>query len=184
MKPRCSCLIPVALLTMTLVGAQASAQTAAKPKESASAVQRMAENLRRSGFKGLGELSAPQASIPRRTSFYERVLILGGDGGSHCVIPQGSVLHLPEHLSARILEQPQGRLISWEEMLRQSRSWLGTQEVNLEAARGKSKEVDALAAQLAPERRIMIAVNKGRPIPILQPAPQTAEPAATKTDAR
>jgi capsule polysaccharide export protein KpsE/RkpR len=95
------------------------------------------------------------------------------------VIPQGSVLHLPDELRARILEKPEGKLVSWETMLRQGKSWLGTQEVSVEAARGKPAEIDAIAAQLAQERRIMIAVNKGRPIAILQPA-AAQEPSAEK----
>ena len=168
--------------TLVLAVAPLCAQTPAAQKTvspGGSAVERMAENLRKGGFKSVAELNAPQASIPRRSSFYERVLILSGDAASHCVIPQGSVLHLPDELRARILEKPEGKLVSWETMLRQGKSWLGTQEVSVEAARGKPAEIDAIAAQLAQERRIMIAVNKGRPIAILQPA-AAQEPSAEK----
>jgi hypothetical protein len=166
-------------MAMLCTGLCASAQSQAMAPKAATAspVRQLTENLRKSGFKGLGQLSAPQASIPRRTSFYERVLVLVGDGGVHAVVPQGSILHLPDAHRQRVGTKPEGKLISWEALLSQSRSWLGTQEISLAAARGNSREVDAVASQLALDRRIIVAINKGRPIAILQSAEPATPPA-------
>jgi hypothetical protein len=134
-------------------------------------VSRMTERLRHQGYQGVRQLKPPQASIPRRSSFYERALILGEPGGDmHAIVPLGSVLHLPDHLRDRVLSKPQGKLVAWETLLKNSKNWLGTQEISLAASRGESHEIDVLSAQLAGERRIIIAVNQARPVPVLQPA--------------
>lgn len=105
----------------------------------------------------------------------------------HAIVPLGSVLHLPDHLRDRVLSKPQGKLVAWETLLKTSKTWLGTQEMSLAAARGESREIDVLTAQLTNERRIIIAVNQARPVPVLQPAEATSpkpDEAATKLNSR
>lgn len=155
----------------------------------ASQVSRMTERLRHQGYQGVRQLKPPQASIPRRSSFYERALILGEpDGAMHAIVPLGSVLHLPDHLRDRVLSKPLGKLVAWETLLKNSKTWLGTHEISRAAARGEGHEIDLLTAQLASERRIIIAVNQERPVPILQPAeapsPKPGEAAAKNLNSR
>jgi hypothetical protein len=141
-----------------------------------SQVSQVRERLRQQGYKIAQQLSPPRANIPRRSSFYERALILGqSDGSMHAIVPLGSVLHLPDHLRDRILREPQGKLVPWETLLKHSKTWLGTQEISQAAARGDNHEIDALTDQLASERRIIIAVIKTRPVPVLQPANSTSK---------
>jgi hypothetical protein len=166
------------LLAAVAAGIVMNAQLASLKAEdlSASQVSQVVKRLQNQGYKGVRQLSQPQAQIPRRSSFYERVLVLGQQGGTmHAIVPLGSVLHLPDHLRDHILSKPEGKLVAWETLLKNSRTWLGTQEISQAAARGNSHEIDLLTAQLASERRIIIAVSQARPVPVLQRAKESSQ---------
>jgi hypothetical protein len=183
MKPLSARLLASAVLII-------ATQAGLKAGDSAgSQVSRMMERLRQQGYQGVRQLKPPQASIPRRRSFYERALILGEPGGvMHAIVPLGSVLHLPDHLRDRVLSKPQGKLVAWETLFKNSKNWLGTQEISRAAARGEGHEIDVLTAQLASERRIIIAVNQARPVPVLQPSeaqsPKMGEAAQTNLNSQ
>jgi hypothetical protein len=97
------------------------------------------------------------------------------DGEKFTVIPIGSILHLPPALRDRIVEQPQGEFTFWPNFLKRNSAWLAAREVPLELARGDQAALKSMERSLAADPRLHVAVHRGGPITLLEPASKEPE---------
>lgn len=107
-------------------------------------------------------------------SLWAKSIILT-DGEKFTLVPVGSILHLPAELRSRVVAKPQGDFTVWSNFLRRNSDWLAAHEVPLEMARGDSAQARAVYLGIARERRVLVAVYKGGPVTVLEPASE--EPA-------
>lgn len=110
------------------------------------------------------------------SSLWSRSIILT-DGEHFTLVPVGSVLHLPAELRSHVATKPQGQFTFWPNFLRRNSTWLAAHEVTLEMAKGDVRQAKAVLAGIAKDRRLLVAVYKGGPVTVLEPAPE--EPAST-----
>jgi hypothetical protein len=108
-----------------------------------------------------------QATVKRSTdaSLLHESTVLH-DGKNWTLVPNGSVVHLPESLRARANSKPVGTLLPWHEFLRRNPTWLVSHEVTFEQAAGN----EALPAEAAKSwktmEKIVVAVRQTGPISV------------------
>ncbi len=110
------------------------------------------------------------------SSLWTKSIILS-DGEKYTLVPVGSILHLPASLRSRVLAKPQGDFTFWPNFLKRNESWLGGREVTLGMSRGNRQAAKELLASVAHDQRLLVAIYKGGPITILEPA---EEPSSEK----
>lgn len=128
--------------------------------------------------RGFKPTDAPK--MPPRNDLYANSVILS-DGVNHTLLPLQCLMHVPEIQAGRVVEEPVGKLILWPEFLKHHRSWLRSQEITLEVARGD--------IALSPEKRevlklgnaIVVAVYRDNPISMLPPKEPAVDPALQLT---
>lgn len=111
------------------------------------------------------------------SSLWAKSIIIS-DGEKYTLVPMGSILHLPASLRAHVVAKPQGDFTFWPSFLKRNSSWLAGHEVSLGMSRGNAREAKELFKNIATDPRLLVAVYKGGPITILEPAEEN--PAAKK----
>jgi hypothetical protein len=104
------------------------------------------------------------------------------DGEKFTIVPIGSVLHLPADLRSLIIARPNGDILMWPDFLQKNGSWITVKEVPLAMSRGETKPTAAMLREILSETRILIAVYRGCPITILEPAKSDERPKLEATD--
>ncbi|MFT4175085.1 MAG: hypothetical protein QM627_00380 [Luteolibacter sp.] len=128
----------------------------------------------------MAQLTQPEADDshantppPAAPSLLNESVILT-DGTHWAIVPKGAVLHTPKSLQTRISTKPVGSLLSWGDFLNKNRSWLTTQEVNFDQAKGEAP-LDAQQVEFWQTRQnIVVAVHQGGPISV-KPASTTSQ---------
>lgn len=100
--------------------------------------------------------------------------IIISDGEKYTLVPVGSILHLPASLRAHVVAKPQGDFTFWPNFLKRNSSWLAGHEVSLGMSRGNAREAKELFKSIATDPRLLVAVYKGGPITILEPAEESS----------
>jgi hypothetical protein len=143
-------------------------------KRAAEASAKQDKLLEKSKAKRGGEEKRPPNT---KSTLLEHSIILT-DGEKFTLIPEGSILHLPEKLQAHVLQNPEGDFTFWPNFLKRNASWLTTKEVTLAMSRGDAVAAKAVYSEVSQENRAVVAVYKGGPIMILE----TQEEPAAETD--
>lgn len=106
--------------------------------------------------------------MPPRNDLYANSVLLS-DGSYHTLLPKRALLHVPEALQGRVVEEPEGRLLLWPDFLKRNRNWLVGQEVTFETAKGEQpfsqEEMDIFRRN----NLVVVAVLRGSPISVLPP---------------
>ena len=131
--------------------------------------------------KQMGSKAKPlDKSAPSMENILWMHSLLLFDGEKYTIIPEGSILHLPVALQSKLISKAQGDFMFWPNFLKRNASWLGAKEVPLAMAKGDPKLSEKVLAETASDPRALVAVYKGGPIMILEPAPPAEE--TTKPD--
>lgn len=101
--------------------------------------------------------------------------VILSDGVHFTLVPAGSILNLPEMHRHRILEKPEGSFTFWPAFLRRNAAWLAAKEVPLRMAQGDAKPAQAVLQETSKDGRVVVAVHRGGPITILEPAPPSTK---------
>lgn len=110
--------------------------------------------------------------------------ILISDGESFTILPLGSVLHLPVSLRPHIITRPTGDVLMWPDFLQKNPALITVKEVPLPMSRGEIKPTAAMLSEMSNESRIVVAVYRGCPITILEPARSDEPPTLKATNRR
>ena len=102
------------------------------------------------------------------SSLWEHSLILF-DGEKFTIVPEGSILHLPEAHLSKVIAKPGGDFLYWPNFLKRNATWLAAKEVPLAMSRGDAKLAQAVLKEVSTDKRVLVAVFKGGPIMILEP---------------
>ena len=168
----------VVVLSWLLSGAVLQAEPPAQEKAPAREV--ISEERLRLNAAGVPNLKAQLATQTKpltskapavQSTLWSRSIILT-DGDYFTLIPVGSILHLPPEHRAHIVAQPTGEFTFWPNFLKKNAAWLEAKEVSLEMSRGDEKAAKALFLSVARHPRALVAVYKGGPITVLEPAPE------------
>lgn len=117
----------------------------------------------------------PRAKSPAKQSIIEQSVILC-DGSYWTLVPVGSVLHLPDNQKNRVVKQPSGKLLNWQQFLGRNRSWLGTEEVDIPTAKGETPITKENESSWAKRGSVVIAVYRGGAISVLRPETEAKTP--------
>lgn len=105
---------------------------------------------------------------PSQASLIERSVILSS--GSHwTIVPKGAVLMVPERFGNRVGTERKGKLVRFPEFLRLNQSWLSSQEVTMEQAKGHEIFEEERMKAMQRQGRVVVAVRHGGPITVLKP---------------
>lgn len=128
-------------------------------------------------LKSLLQTTAKPALAPPaiQSSLWSRSIILT-DGEMFTLVPIGSILHVPPALQNRVAAAPVGKFTIWPHFLKRNEAWLGGTDVTLEMSRGDARAARTLLKSIAKDTRILVALYKGGPITILEPAPANSPP--------
>lgn len=110
-------------------------------------------------------------------SLLEHSLLLF-DGEKFTIVPEGSILQMPAALRSRLIDKPAGDFVFWPTFLKRNVAWLTAKEVPLKMSRGDAKLAKGVLKEVANDPRVVVAVYRGGPIMVLEPAPEEAEPGA------
>jgi len=113
----------------------------------------------------------PRAKSPAKQSIIEQSVILH-DGTYWTLVPVGSVLHLPDNHKNRVVKQPAGKLLNWQQFLGRNRSWLGTEDVDIATAKGETPLNKENESSWAKRGSVVIAVYRGGAISVKRPKPE------------
>jgi len=100
------------------------------------------------------------------------------DGINWTLVPKGAVLHVPQPFATRVGSKPLGTLLSWIDFLKVNRSWLFTEEVQIDQAAGKRPIPPSRADAWNKLGKVVVAVHRGGPISV-RPEPAPAPPVAS-----
>lgn len=104
----------------------------------------------------------------KQPSIYDGCDILN-HGKEHSIVPQKSILYVPESMKSKIGKQPRGKLMLWPSFLKINQNWLWTFEVTKDQASGKTPIPEAKMAEFKKLARVVIATNNGNPIAVFSP---------------
>jgi hypothetical protein len=149
---------------------------AAKESSSESNLRkRMEEASQAKAQKGLVAKSVEPSPSATGLNLYGRSLLLE-DSGSFTLIPLGAILSLPASHKAKVVNKPTGTFLIWDDFKKENSSWLATQEVSLQIARGKDpKALAKLVSELSKKTHLVVAVHEGNPISILEEVETTQD---------
>lgn len=126
----------------------------------------------------------PRARSSAEQSIIAQSTILS-DGTYWTLVPDGSVLHVPEKHQARVVDTPAGTCLNWIQFAGRNRSWLGTHNVDLETAAGRKPLDKAAVDSWARRGTVMVAVHRGGAISVKRPqqeSPEADKPSSDKTN--
>jgi len=103
------------------------------------------------------------------------------DGSRWTIVPNGSVVFIPERMKSRVGATPSGELISWQDFLTHNRGWISTCEVSFDQASGKEPLPAERSAFWAKQDKIIVAVHQRGPISFLA-STETSTPPNHETD--
>jgi hypothetical protein len=86
------------------------------------------------------------------------------DGTRWTIVPQGSVVHLPENLKSRVTAEPAGELVAWNDFLTANHGWIDTCEVSFDEATGKTALPEQRSSLWLQQKKIVVAVHQCGPI--------------------
>ena len=86
------------------------------------------------------------------------------DGSRWTIVPNGSVVFIPERMKSRVGATPSGELLGWQDFLAHNRGWVSTCEVSFEQAAGKEPLPAERTAYWAKQDKIIVAVHQRGPI--------------------
>jgi len=118
-----------------------------------------------------GAARDPRAKSPAKQSIIEQSVILC-DGTYWTLVPIGSVLHVPENHRERVVKQPAGKLLNWQQFLVRNRSWLGTEDVDVATAAGRKPIAEETESTWAKRGSVVVAVHRGGAISVKRPEPE------------
>lgn len=137
--------------------------------------KRMEDASQAKSKKGLLGKSVEPSPSATGLNLYGRSLLLE-DSGSFTLIPLGAILSLPASRKAKVVNEPTGTFLIWDEFKKENSSWLATQEVSLQIARGKDpKALAKLVSELSKKTHLVVAVHGGNPISILEEVDTTQD---------
>lgn len=137
------------------------------------------------GFdRALGSKARPLNEKRPQTdsSLLEHSLLLA-DNETFTIIPEGSILRLPATLRARLVDKPVGDFVYWPNFLKRNAAWLAAKEVPLKMAQGDVKLAKQVLNDVATDPRVVVAVFRGGPIMVLEPAPEEPKTRASSSQA-
>mgnify|MGYP000882838925 FL=1 len=88
------------------------------------------------------------------------------DGKNWTLVPNGSLVHLPDSLKARVNAKPVGTLLPWHEFLRRNPAWLVSHEVTFEQAAGNESLPAEASKDWKNHEKIVVAVRQTGPISV------------------
>jgi hypothetical protein len=97
-------------------------------------------------------------------------------GGNLTLVPRGAVLYTPENFAARLIPEPDAKVLGWNEFLLLNRGWITTTEITMAQAEGVDLLPAANAEKMKKGGNLVVAVFEGNPISMLPPKPP-AKPA-------
>lgn len=106
--------------------------------------------------------------MPPRNDLYANSVLLS-DGVNHTLLPNHSLIFVPDALKDHVVEKPKGELILWPDFLQRHRAWLLPQEVTLDTALGKKPLTPDFLKSIQLSRSIVVGVLRGSPISVLAP---------------
>ncbi len=139
-------------------------------------LQRQASTEWKSSEEG-GAPRDPRAKSPAKQSVIEQSVILC-DGTYWTLVPIGSVLHVPAKHQDRVVKQPAGKLLNWQQFLGRNRSWLGTEDVDIATAAGQTPITKEAESTWAQRGSVVVAVHRGGAISVKRPEPEAETKAA------
>lgn len=151
-----------ALLIMTVLTGHALAAQPMVARITPEALVRLQQNDPMNRLQKPAEGEA-KVGRPADQSIIAQSTILS-DGSNWTIVPNGSVLHVPENLKSRTGTKPTGGLLAWSDFLVRSRGWVTTCEVSIEQATGKTPLPAERSAALAKQDKIVVAVHQRGPI--------------------
>ena len=98
------------------------------------------------------------------------------DGTRWTIVPNGSVVFIPERMKSRVGATPSGELLGWADFLALNRSWISTCEVSFEQASGKEPLAAERTAFWAKQDKIIVAVHQSGPISFNGPTETSPPP--------
>jgi hypothetical protein len=101
-------------------------------------------------------------------------------GGVLTLVPKRAVLQIPKNLANRLKEQPNIKIVNWDEFYAANRNWITTVEVNREQAEGKQSLPKDMSLSIVKSGNVVIATCEGNPVSVL-PA-KVSIPLATPPD--
>jgi len=110
-------------------------------------------------------LADANGSTPANPSDLEQSRILH-DGINWTIVPQGSVIYLPETLKSKVDSKPVGNLLPFDEFLVLNRSWITTNEVTFDQAVGNEPLLTREVSFWSKQDKMVVAVHRLGPISV------------------
>jgi hypothetical protein len=88
-------------------------------------------------------------------------------GGFLTLVPNRSVLHLPDKLKDRFKAKDKVKVLTWADFLKGNRGWIRTIEVTREQAMGKAPMSEEVVNSFKESTTAVVATFKGGPISVL-----------------
>lgn len=107
---------------------------------------------------------------PAAASIVGRSTILH-DGKHWTLVPNGSVVHVPETLKGKVNSRPVGTLLPWQDFLTRNRGWLTTAEISFDQAAGNEVLPAASIANWKNSGKLVVTVHHMGPISVLPAVP-------------
>ncbi len=106
-----------------------------------------------------------KVTTPENQSILKQSMILH-DGKNWTIVPNGSVVYLPEALKSRVNVKPVGKLLTFIDFITLNRNWITTNEVSFDQAAGNDALPAASVAFWSKQDKIVIAVHQSGPISV------------------
>lgn len=108
----------------------------------------------------------PAASVVARSTILH-------DGKHWTLVPNGSVVHVPETLKAKVNSRPVGTLLPWSDFLARNGAWLKAAEISFDQAAGNEALPETSLADWKRSDKMVVTVHHMGPISVLPPSPDT-----------
>ena len=117
---------------------------------------------------------SPKLIKPAKRSLIQDSTILVSYGKS-TLIPNGSILFVPDNLKSKITKAPSGTMITWKDFVASNGSWIHKHPVKMKQARGEALVSQEAIARYQKLGKIVVATYGGAPISV---APKALLPPA------
>ncbi len=93
------------------------------------------------------------------------------------LVPKRAVLQVPKNLANRLKEQPNIKIVNWDEFYAANRNWITTVEVNRDQAEGRQSLSKDVSVSIVKSGNVVVATCEGNPVSVLPV--KTSVPLAT-----
>lgn len=100
--------------------------------------------------------------------------------GKATLVPKRAILHVPEHLTARVGDMEGCRLVTWTDFYRDNSAWIDTHEVSIAMASGDEGISEDSTEAFSERKKLVVATLMKGPVSVL-PLKEPVEPEVDTT---